>query len=150
MQIAIVGGGMTGMSVADELSRRHHSCTLFEAEPTLGGLAGSFRVGDVYLEKFYHHLFTSDTAMVELIERLGLGDKLEWLPTTNSYFVERIYRLSTPLDLLRFTHISLLDRIRLGLLYLRTTFIKDWRPLENITAHDWLIHMAGERVYQAV
>jgi len=62
-----------------------------------------------------------------LIERLGLGDKLEWLPTSNSFHANRIYRLSTPLDLLRFSHLSLVDRIRMGLVYLSTRFVKDWR-----------------------
>jgi len=150
MQVAIVGAGVTGMSIADTLSERGIECTLYEREDRVGGLAGSFAVNGVYLEKFYHHLFTSDTAMAALIERLGLGDKLQWLPTTNSYYANRFYRLSTPLDLLRFTHISLIDRIRLGLLYLRTRFVSDWRALEAITARDWLVAMAGEGVYRGV
>ncbi|MHB0857321.1 MAG: NAD(P)/FAD-dependent oxidoreductase [Anaerolineae bacterium] len=150
MRVAIVGGGLTGLSAADVLSEHGHQCTVFEQASTVGGLAGSFEVNGVTLEKFYHHLFTSDTTMAALIERLGLGDKLEWLPTTNSYFVNRIYRLSTPLDLLRFSHVSLLDRVRLGLLYLRTRFVNDWRPLEAITAREWLISMGGEHVYHAV
>jgi protoporphyrinogen oxidase len=150
MHIAIVGGGLTGLSAAERLSEAGVACTLYEREETLGGLAGSFRVEGAYLEKFYHHLFTSDMAMVELIERLGLGDKLQWLPTSNSYYVNRIYSLSTPLDLLRFSHVSLLDRLRLGLLYLRTRWVRDWLPLEEITARDWLVAMAGERVYEAV
>jgi protoporphyrinogen oxidase len=150
MHIAIVGGGLTGLSAADELSRGGARCTVFEREATLGGLAGSFKVDGVYLEKSYHHLFTSDTAAAGLIERLGLGDDLEWVPTTNSYFVDRIYHLSTPLDLLRFSPIGLVDRIRLGLLYLSTRFIRDWRALEEITAREWLIRMAGEKVYHQV
>ncbi len=149
-RIAIVGGGMTGLSAADVLSRAGAACTVYEQQPVVGGLAGSFQVNGAYLEKFYHHLFTSDLAMVELIQRLGLGDRLEWLPTTNSYYVNRIYRLSTPLDLLRFSRISLVDRVRLGILYLRTRFVRDWKALEAITARDWLVAMAGERVYEAV
>jgi protoporphyrinogen oxidase len=150
MKVAIVGGGMTGLSAAEALAEQGAQCTVFEREATLGGLAGSFMVGGTYLEKFYHHLFTSDTAMTQLIERVGLGAKLQWLPTSNSYYVNKIYRLSTPLDLLRFSHISLLDRIRLGLLYLRTNRVRDWKPLEDITAKKWLIGMAGEAVYESV
>ncbi|MFH1086379.1 MAG: NAD(P)/FAD-dependent oxidoreductase [Chloroflexota bacterium] len=150
MRVAIVGGGMTGLSAAEQLTARGIACTVYERDDTLGGLAGSFTVGGTYLEKFYHHLFTSDTAMAELVARVGLGDKLQWLPTSNSYYAGRFYRLSTPMDLLRFSYISLLDRLRLGLLYLRTRFVKDWRPLEEITAREWLVDMAGERVYQAV
>ncbi len=150
MRIAIIGGGMTGLSAADVLSERGHQCTIYEQDETVGGLAGSFKVNGVYLEKFYHHFFTSDTAAVALIDKLGWGDKLEWLPTTNSYYANRIYHLSTPLDVLRFSYISLLDRIRLGLLYIMTRFVNDWEPLERITAKEWLIKMAGKGVYRGV
>ena len=150
MNVAIIGAGMTGMSAAEALAGSGVHCTLFEKDETLGGLAGSFRIADVYLEKFYHHLFTSDTAMTALIDRVGLGTKLEWLPTSNSYYADRFYRLSTPIDLLKFTHVSLLDRIRLGMLYLRTNFVRHWEPLEAITAREWLVKMAGEAVYASV
>ena len=150
MRIAIVGGGMTGLSAADALSAAGHPCTVYEQDETVGGLAGSFKVNGVYLEKFYHHFFTSDTAAVALIEKLGWGNKLEWLPTTNSYFINRIYHLSKPLDLLRFSYISLFDRVRLGLLYIITRFVSDWRPLEQITAREWLTKMAGAGVYRGV
>lgn len=150
MNVGIIGGGITGLSAADALSQRGVACTVYERDDALGGLAGSFKVGDVYLEKFYHHLFTSDTAMAALIAELGLGDRLQWLPTSNSYYVDRIYRLSTPLDLLRFSHIGLVDRLRMGLLYLRTMFIREWAPLEEITARDWLTRMVGQRAYTAV
>jgi len=148
MNVAVVGGGITGLSAAETLARGGVRCTVYEKDATLGGLAGSFDVDGVSLEKFYHHLFTSDHAMVDLIRRLGLADRLEWLPTTNSYYAGRIYRFSTPLDLLRFTRLGLADRLRLGVLYLRTRRISDWRPLEGITAREWLVAMAGERVYR--
>lgn len=150
INVAIVGGGLTGMSAADVLSHNGCRCTLFERETAVGGLAGSFLVNGVRVEKFYHHLFTSDTAIADLIARLGLGDKLEWLPTSNSFFANRIYRLSTPFDLLRFAHLGLIDRIRLGLLYLSTRLVRRWQPLEAITAREWLIRMAGRNVYQKV
>ena len=150
MRVAVVGGGITGMSACDMLSRHGIACDLYEKDATLGGLAGSFEVNGARLERFYHHLFTSDVAMAELIASLGLGDDLEWLPTSNAYFAGRTYRLSTPLDLLRFTRLSLADRIRLGLLYLRTGLVRDWHRLEEITARDWLVKMAGQDVWHAV
>ncbi|MHB9031430.1 MAG: NAD(P)/FAD-dependent oxidoreductase [Anaerolineae bacterium] len=150
MRVAIVGGGITGMSAADTLSAHGVEVTIFEQADSLGGLAGSFLVNGIRLERFYHHLFTSDTAMVELIRRLGLGDEFEWLPTNNSYYAGRTYRLSTPFDLLRFTRINLFERIRLGMLYLRSASLGDWQPLEAMTARDWLVREVGEHVYTAV
>jgi protoporphyrinogen oxidase len=150
MHVAIVGAGMTGMSAAEALLQHGIRSTLYEKGDAVGGLAGSFEVNGTYLEKFYHHLFTSDRASAALIERLGLGDKLEWLPTSNSFYANRIYRLSTPLDLLRFSHLSLADRVRMGLVYLSTRFVNDWHTLEAITAKEWLIRMAGRRGYEGV
>ncbi|MGB9594056.1 MAG: FAD-dependent oxidoreductase, partial [Anaerolineae bacterium] len=115
MRIAIIGGGLTGMSAAHVLAKAGHACTLYERDDSLGGLAGSFRVNGVYLEKFYHHLFTSDRTMVRLIEDLGLGGDLVWNPTvTSTWYVNRIFRLATPLDVIRFKPLSLVNRLRLG------------------------------------
>ncbi len=150
MNIGIVGGGVTGLTAAYELSKRGIACTLYEKDPEVGGLAGSFEVNGVLLEKFYHHLFTTDTAMAALIEELGLGADLEWKPTVTSYYANRIYRLATPLDVLRFKPLGLIDRFRLGLLAIIPRFINDWRPLEEITAKEWLIRMAGRNVYDNV
>lgn len=148
--IAIVGGGITGMAAADTFSRAGHRVTIFERDETIGGLAGSFEVNGVYLEKFYHHLFTSDTAMEQLIHELGLGGDFAWKPTVTSYYAHRIYRLATPMDVLRFTPLPFFDRIRLGMLAIIPRFISNWKPLENITAKEWLIRLAGERVYRQV
>ena len=100
MNVGIVGGGLTGMTAAYELAKQGHTCTIYERDAEIGGLAGSFSINGAQLEKFYHHLFTSDTAMAGLIEELGLGADLEWKPTITSYYANRIYRLASPLDVL--------------------------------------------------
>lgn len=151
MNVAIVGGGITGMSAAHELNKRGIACTIFEKDDILGGLAGSFKVNDTYLEKFYHHLFTTDTALVEIVNELGLGDDFEWNETnTGLYYVNNIFRLATPLDVLRFTPLNFLDRIRLGMLAIIPRFIRDWRTLETVTTKEWLLKWAGPRVFEVV
>jgi protoporphyrinogen oxidase len=151
MNVAIVGGGITGMAAALELAKRGIPSTIFEQDTILGGLAGSFKIGDTYLEKFYHHLFNTDTAIVDIIRELGLGDQFQWHETnTGLYFGGRVFRLATPLDVLRFTPLSFVDRIRFGLLAILPRFVRDWRTLENITAKEWLRRLAGPRVYQVV
>ncbi|MEP0765135.1 MAG: NAD(P)/FAD-dependent oxidoreductase [Fimbriimonadia bacterium] len=149
--VIVVGGGFSGLGVAYGLAERGVEVTLCEADLELGGLAGTFPVGEVRLEKFYHHWFTSDTVALEMVHRLGLGENLVRKPTfTGSWYSGRVHRLSTPLDLLRFSPLPLVDRLRLARLVLRARAAEDWRELEHITAREWLIRLGGERVYRVV
>jgi protoporphyrinogen oxidase len=43
--VGIIGGGFCGLAAAYELGRRGVRATVFERDPEVGGLAGSFRVG---------------------------------------------------------------------------------------------------------
>jgi protoporphyrinogen oxidase len=49
---------------------------------------------------------------------------------------------------LQFTPLPVLDRLRVGLATFYLTLAKDWRPLERITADEWLVRMAGKRAYE--
>ncbi|MBI1370487.1 MAG: FAD-dependent oxidoreductase [Planctomycetes bacterium] len=150
-RIAIVGGGFTGLSAAYELCRAGHDVTIFESDPEVGGLAGSFEVDGVQLERFYHHWFTNDRHVMDLIDELDHHDRILLRPTrTGMYFANGTYRLSTPKDLLTFRPLGFLDRLRLGYLALKARRVSDWMALENITARQWLIEMAGETVYRVM
>ncbi|MFF7974934.1 FAD-dependent oxidoreductase [Streptomyces sp. NPDC007905] len=148
----IVGGGFTGLAAALELAERGRPVTVLEREPELGGLAGSFDVGGGRrIERFYHHWFDSDREILDLCARLGLSDAVEpHLTRTGMYYANAIYRLSSPLDLLRFVPLPLLDRIRLGVMALRARRVDDWRALEHLTAEQWLVSLGGRRVYDVV
>lgn len=149
--VAIVGGGFTGLSVAYELAKKGIKVTVFEAEGEIGGLAAAFEVGGEKLDRFYHHWFTNDLAVMELIDELGLNDKVEISPTnTGVYYANNFFKLSTPWDLLNFTPLGFFDRIRLGLLALRARRVKDWKVLENKTAYEWLQELGGKNVYRIV
>ena len=86
MRVGIIGGGAAGLAAAYELTKQGHFAEVFEAAPFLGGQASTFEVGGGQLERGYHHLFVSDTDMVELIEELGLGDSMEWLESKVGLF----------------------------------------------------------------
>ena len=76
---------------------------MLEADDEVGGLAGSFEAGGRRLEKFYHHWFTSDRYVMQLLSDLGLKDQIVTRPTrTGMYVANRFFKLSSPLDLLRF------------------------------------------------
>lgn len=149
--VVVVGAGFTGLAAAYEFAKAGVPVTVLEAEAEVGGLAASFEVGGERLDRFYHHWFTSDRAVMDLVEELDLQSRLEVNPTnTGVYYANRFFRLSRPMDLLRFTPLSLPDRLRLGLLALRARQLRDWRSLEDKTAVQWLRELGGERVYQVI
>lgn len=149
--VVIIGAGFCGLAAGYELSKHKVRVTILERETEIGGLAGSFQVNDVKLEKFYHHWFTNDQHVMSLISELGKESQILLRPTrTSMYYANNFFKLSTPLDLLRFKPLSLVNRVRLGLLALRARRIRDWQQLENLTAAEWLRNMGGESVYKVI
>lgn len=149
--VVIIGGGFTGLTAALELLKRGYSVTVLESESEIGGLAGAFDVGGQKLDKFYHHWFTNDLEVMELINELGLNNELIINPTnTGMYYANNFFKLSTPFDLLKFTPLKFHNRIRLGFLTLMARRVKDWKSLESKTAKEWLLELGGEDVYKVV
>ncbi|QHG63829.1 NAD(P)/FAD-dependent oxidoreductase [Pseudomonas putida] len=150
--VVIVGGGFTGLTAAYALSKQGKRVKVLEADSTAGGLAGVFEFNDgVKVEKFYHHWFNNDVFVPELVKELGLDGDVILLPTrTGMYFNGRMWKLSTPLDLLRFKALSFIDRIRLGLLVFQVRKIKDWKTIEHLSIREWLESMCGKSVYKVV
>lgn len=151
VHVAIVGGGFTGLSAGYELAKQGISVAVFEAEPNIGGLAAAFDVGGEKLDRFYHHWFTNDIEVMNLIDELGLTKRVQVSPTnTGVYYANSFFRLSTPWDLLTFKPLKFLDRLRLGFLAIRVRLVTNWSHLEHMTAREWLIKLAGENVYRIV
>lgn len=151
-KVVIVGAGFTGLAAALELSKQGFKTVVVESDDVVGGLAGSFRVGGQYdLEKFYHHWFTNDQHVVDLVEELGETGKIVTRESrTGLYYNSSIFRLSKPIDVLRFTPLSLINRIRLGLLVFQVRGVKNWRSIEHLNVREWLVGLCGEEVYRVV
>lgn len=150
-QVVVIGAGFTGLSAAYDLCKAGLKVTVLECENEVAGLAASFRVGLEKLERFYHHWFTNDIDVMQIVAELGLENRIEVNPTnTGLYYANNFFRLSTPMDLLKFEPLSVIDRVRLGLLTLRARGVRDWMALENLTAKEWLIKLGGLDVYRIV
>lgn len=155
MRVGIIGGGVAGLAAAYHLTKAGHFAEVFEQASFLGGQASTFDVFGGRLERGYHHLFVSDTDMTELIHELGLGGGLAWLESSVGFYLggkygDRIWDFATPMDLLRFKPLSILQRIRVGLWTLVLQKTRDYRKFENITATDWLSRRMGRRAYQVI
>jgi protoporphyrinogen oxidase len=165
MDIGIIGAGVTGLTAAYDLAKGGHAVTVYEARPYAGGLAAGFRDErwEWPLDRFYHHWFASDDHVIGLIGELGARDKLffPW-PTTSIYHQGRIYPLDSPVPwlkfiplsqlhramrVLQFTPLPLLDRLRVGLVAFYLTLTRNWRPLEHVSADEWMRQAVGERAY---
>ena len=151
VQVSIIGAGFSGLSAAYELVKQGINVCVIESESEVGGLAAAFDVEGEKLDRFYHHWFTNDEAVMNLIKEFNLMDKVEISPTnTGIYYANNFFKLSTPFDLLKFKPLSLIDRFRLGLLALKARRVKDWELLEKMTAKEWLINMGGLNVYKVI
>lgn len=151
MKVGIIGGGAAGLTAAYELAKRGHQPQVFERADFLGGQASTFDVGGGRLERGYHHLFMSDTHIVDLIRELGLGHKLAWIASkVGFYHGGQIYKFASPVDLLKFTPLSMFDRLRLGLVTLYLQKTKNGLKFESETAADWLRKRVGNRAYEVV
>lgn len=147
-RVGVLGGGALGLAAALRLAQAGWRVTLFEREPQLGGLAAGFSVGPSALEKFYHHIFRTDTTAIRFIQELGLRDRLLWgTPNTSVLYHGRTASLSTARDVLRYPFLPPLDRVRLGAGIALLKAIPDERVFAGQTAAAWLRRVMGQRVY---
>jgi protoporphyrinogen oxidase len=154
-RVAVIGGGILGLTAAYRLGQLGYRVTLWEHAQQLGGQAAAFPVAGTYLEHFYHHLFMSDHAIVDLIEELGIGDHLTWIDSNTGFFADgRILPLTGAQDLIQLDFVPFIDRVRIGLvtLYLQRISKESgkWRRFERVTAWEWLRRAVGQRAFDRV
>ncbi len=152
MKIAIIGAGYGGMAAAWDLNKAGHDVTIFESAEYVGGLASGFKEPHWKwsVEKFYHHWFQSDSEMLRLIRELGLEDKVRFpRPLTVMYYKKKWYPFDSILNALRFPGLGWgINKIRFGFVGLFLRITNNWRALEKVTAHEWMLKWAGKKVYE--
>ena len=149
MKTIIIGGGLTGLAAAYKLLKNGISdVTILEKDMEPGGMAASYHIGDYHIEKYYHHIFESDTELISLITDMGLGKDLQWLKGTTGYHIDgKIYPMNTPLELLR-SPLSIFDLMWLARIVLAIKLKKDISGLDDVTAKEWILDNAGNSVYE--
>jgi len=146
--IAVLGAGISGLTCALRLAEQGQKVTLIEGSDQLGGLGTFFQHDGRTFEKFYHCLLPSDGPLLGVLDSLGLGADVYWRPSSFAYAdTGRIFPLNTPPDLLRFSPLPFVDRLRVG-------FTGVWgrvasaRGLDDITTARWLEGLSGRRAFE--
>lgn len=147
--VLVVGGGVLGLTLADDLARRGHRPVVLESAGSPGGLASSETIGGYEWDRFYHVILESDLHLRGLLQQIGLADALRWGTTRTGFYAQgRLHSLSSSIDYLRFPLLGLADKVRLGATILRASHTSDWQSLEAISVADWLRRWSGRRVFE--
>ncbi|HWQ04025.1 MAG TPA: NAD(P)/FAD-dependent oxidoreductase [Longilinea sp.] len=152
MKIAIIGAGIGGMAAARDFLDAGHEVTILEAADHVGGLAAGFKepTWNWSVERFYHHWFQSDSAMLGLIRELGWENRVIFpRPYTVMYHQGKFYPFDSIPAAILYPGLGWgINKVRFGLvgLYLRLT--NDWKPLERFTVDEWMRKWAGDKVYE--
>ncbi|BCX02937.1 MAG: hypothetical protein KatS3mg053_0875 [Candidatus Roseilinea sp.] len=141
-----------GITLAYYLAQGGQHVEVFEASPTLGGLAGPIVLPDgVEVDRFYHAVLSSDVHLRALCSELGIADQLRFKETRTGFYHDgRIYSMNNIVEFLRFPPLGLIDRLRLGLTVLNAQRVTNWHDLEGISVEDWLIKWSGRNTYESV
>ena len=146
--LIIIGGGIGGLYAADKLAEYFYKVTIIEKDKELGGLARSIKYKDNYIEKFYHYYGPETPNMFDLLDELDLSSRVVWSKVSRASFINgKFFPLEKKVDILKFSLLSFMDRLRLGVLILKTRYITKWQFIDHLLASDWLINEIGEKAY---
>lgn len=150
-QTAIVGGGMLGLTLAYRLLQQNVEVTLIEAASQVGGLTQNVQIGDLSWDKYYHVTMLSDSDLRALLVELDLEHEINWKISKTHFFTSTgLYPLNNAIDYLRLPIMGLIDKIRLGLTIVYASRLEQGKPLEQLSAREWLTKLSGAKAYQQV
>ena len=147
--VAVLGGGISGLVSAYRLLGKGNRVTLFEATGELGGLGGTFQHEGHTMEQFYHVMLNTDEHLLGLLTELDLGDEPTWTETKLGFLFDKtLYPFNTPIDLLGFGGLSIAGRLRtaFGGAYI-AKMLNDPKGLDWISVSEWLEGIFGAEVF---
>ncbi len=150
-KIIIIGGGIAGLTAAYKLAKKNYKITLIESSNQLGGLGTYFKYKNNWIDKFYHCQMPTDAPLLELIEEVGIKNKMYWKPTTMGFIVDgKRYPFNSPFDLLKFTPLSFLNRLRFGIVSLAIRSLGKGKDLDNLPIEKWFKKIYGKTIWEKI
>lgn len=147
--VAVVGGGIMGISLAYALARQGVAADVYEASPVIGGLAGPLTLADgTEVDRYYHAILSSDAQLRALCVELGIVDQLRFRETRSTFFVDGgLYSMNSLVEFLLFKPLTAYQRLRLGGTIALAQLYRDWEALERVPLRDWLVRLGGQGVF---
>ena len=140
-----------GLAVAYQLARDGHRPVVYEADDRVGGMTACFDFDGLPIERYYHFHCISDRAFLQMLDELGLADRMRWVETRMGYYFRgRVVPWGNPLALLKFPGLSLVAKFRYGLHAFLSTKRSDWRPLDGLDATTWIKRWVGAEEYDVL
>jgi len=129
-----------------------HEVDVFE-KSRAGGLASGFLfpgLKDVYLDRFYHHIFRGDDDIRGLIDEYNLTNDLMWLPSRTGLFARgRTWPFLSPRDMLAFSPLGgLSQRFTMCLSLLSLKLSNNWHGLDNVSCKDFFAKRFNKAGYR--
>ena len=147
--IAIIGSGFLGLTLALRLAESGAKVTVFESASEIGGLASAWQIGDVVWDKHYHVTLLSDSFTRKIVEEIGLSDEFEWVETKTGFYTDgKLVSMSNSLEFLKFPPLDLASKFRLGGTIFYASRVKDWKALEKVSVEDWLTKLSGKKTFE--
>jgi phytoene dehydrogenase-like protein len=135
--VAIIGGGLAGLTAACYLARRGADVTLFEQAPSLGGRAATQRFGGYRLNRGIHALYCGGAASSVLAD---LGITYTGKPPRTIHALRRgtfhLAPIGTP-SLLTTDLLSLADKVELMRLFSRMSRLNS-ADFRDVSVRQWL------------
>jgi protoporphyrinogen oxidase len=140
-----------GLAVAYQLALDGYAPVVFEADDRVGGMTATFDFNGLDIERYYHFHCTSDSAFLEMLDELGIADKMRWVQTRMGYWYQgRLQAWGNPVALLKFRGLGPVAKFRYGLHAFLSTKRNDWKPLDGLEATGWIRRWVGAEAYEVL
>jgi protoporphyrinogen oxidase len=150
LRIGIVGAGFAGLAARYALGQKGH-VDIYEKGNCPGGLAEGFsdKKWSWSLEQHYHHWFTNDYHILNLAKEVGQKVIIK-RPKTSVFYNRTSFQFDNPTSLLSFPYLSLSDKIRTGVTLAALKMNPFWKPLEKLTAMEFIQKTMGNKSWQVI
>lgn len=148
MKTVVIGAGAMGLAAAHYALKLGHDVEVVEADAEAGGMAAHFDFDGISLERFYHFVCKPDRPLFELMDELGIGDRMRWRPTSMGYWMHgRVHKWGDPISLLTSAILNPIEKLRYGLQVFLTARRKSFDDLETLSAKEWFERGSGRGAY---